>query len=120
MREIKFRALDPDGNWMYWNMEDAYSDYIYYMGERKEGTEVQQYTGLKDKNHKEIYEGDILKDEYWQQIPAQVLFHKGSFYKRTQTYSDTIIYSNHYIDHFNDEVIGNIYENKELLNESIS
>jgi uncharacterized phage protein (TIGR01671 family) len=56
MREIKFRAFAPaDKTWQYW---DVYGDYP--QGIYGGLSEPQQYTGLKDKNEVEIYEGDIL------------------------------------------------------------
>jgi len=70
---------------------------------------VMQCTGLKDKNGKLIYEGDILKDDHgkapvvWEPSVAAFAWEGGEEWGM--------------IDPQNVEVIGNIYENPELLNE---
>ena len=70
--------------------------------------EINQYTGLHDKNGKEIYEGDILKAPYSDcSTQHKVYFEDGCFklqFKDLDEWSEKEI-----------EIIGNIYENQELL-----
>lgn len=62
MKDIKFRAKTLDGVWFYWKLTDPID-----MGELKDAIDwetVGQYTGLKDKNGKEIYVGDVVTIPY--------------------------------------------------------
>ncbi len=86
-----------------------------------EDVEIMQYTGLKDKNGKEIYEGDILKynfpyDGRLKHIsPVKFVETEASFGIKDRYENEIPLYriaTNNYF-----EVIGNIYENPELLEE---
>ena len=71
---------------------------------------VRQFTGLKDKNGKEIYEGDIVKSVYGN---GYIVFeYIGFAIKSIGSESIDFEFPSFYL---NCEIIGNIYENPELL-----
>jgi len=86
-----------------------------------EDIDLMQYTGLKDKNGKEIYEGDILKykfpyDRRLKHVSLVKFIETETSFGLKDIYGNEIplyrIAANNYF-----EVIGNIYENPELLEE---
>ena len=77
-----------------------------------EEVELMQSTGLKDKNGKLIYEGDVIENLIIQ-AKYIVVFSNAKFMLKS-TISESYLSP----DTNFDEVIGNIYENKELLNEN--
>lgn len=128
---FKFRVYDYDDNKMHDVIEIMY---------RKDNTVVEwlnskdkkrsafigevptvQCTGLKDKNGKLIYQGDILGDMY-EGLYIHYCEHCHQFQLYSQGYGCMACNGDiHWIEVVEDnkklEVIGNIYENKELLNE---
>ena len=108
-------------DWSICNRKDQTTIYKHDISypEIYNNSKLMQYTGLKDMNGKEIFEGDIFK--YGSIIVNTVLFKEGMFcYAATLIMDDYVKLSNYYFDWENDkaskiEVIGNVYQNKELL-----
>jgi uncharacterized phage protein (TIGR01671 family) len=107
-REIKFRFW-RDNKMQTAHQLNSYEDYNF----SGDGEILMQFTGLHDKNGKEIYEGDILKKHYGSSVPIfAVAWHKeGMMFIQNDGYDKPLFeISPEYI-----EIIGNIYENPELL-----
>ena len=74
-----------------------------------ERLELMQFTGLLDKNGVEIYEGDLLK-HHSSELLSEVIFNDGTFWMKNIMWDNPLGRMNDQL-----EVIGNIYENPELL-----
>lgn len=125
-RIIKFRAWNLDYEVMeYFDLEEDY-DFDHYRKINKGKFKLMQYTGMVDKNGKEIYEGDILCKSYEHMIKSSVdctgLDHELGFLHQIVEYEDgafTAINPAGGYEYGRDPetivIIGNIWENPELL-----
>ena len=137
-RKIKFRAWIPNTGWLADGFSIAMDGTEWYDDNghswQLSQLELMQFTGLKDKNGKEIYEGDILNKKttfqnnmadrrFQPSTEIEVSFQNGCFVDKNTTvtlYEKMATISSFRITtwtHY--EVIGNIYENKNLLNEYV-
>lgn len=131
MREIKFRAKRTDnGAWVYGDLQHVQrintKEQAEQSGRRSEPAvrianydvdeqTIGQFTELKDKNDKEIYEGDILKytSKYKSEYLQLVVFDEGAFCFRHPDSTITTPLSSHLWHIYT--VIGNIHDNPELF-----
>lgn len=108
MRVIKFRAWDKEEK--SWVPSGIMLELVIGkdLSQENDRFELMQYIGVNDKNGKEIYEGDVLEvDDYWRTLNVVVELEEGVFFPfgdPDQSPRPEQV-----------EIIGNIYENPELL-----
>ena len=135
-RTIKFRTWDSQNNeFAEWTNRDPFfstSEGKIFFWERKKREDgsykgdiilhdtgdrfiLQQFTGLKDVNEKEIYEGDIAEVSYKmdehgdpQKYRSEVVFENGAFGDKYDDFSNYLM-----LPSFTVEVVGNIFENND-------
>ncbi len=123
MREIKFRAYDKKEKKMHYGNMEMFDDMIGFrfghfgVDTSKEDIKLMQSTRLKDKNGCEIYEGDICKSKVgyvgkivWSASSAEFSLSVKRELNKYISENHALLYSYREF-----EVIGNIYENPELL-----
>lgn len=129
MREIKFRAWDKNRNSMayqekmriYDGNEQAWDITVFKSSgtigtfqsclDNSKEVVLMQYTGLKDKNGKEIYEGDVV-DMWNNGVHSVVEWYQSGYYLITRVKEKVAEYMLHGKSVI---VVGNIYENPELM-----
>lgn len=121
-REIKFRGWERELQMMVYDTELGGWHFEYdgnpvravnqMINEEDYFYDLMQYTGLKDKNGVEIYEGDIVQTGWQGGTKGSVVFNKDTYCVNTGV---GYIFFNHPESY---EVIGNIYEHPHLLESS--
>ena len=128
MREIRFRAWDKQKEYMFFPTELM----LNIQGENKGRVEwvydeedlkvfdfvLMQYTGLHDKNSKEIFEGDAVKCSQYKGIVEFKKYDDWEQYQWGEHYGYVVQAKDgeHSILDYEFEIIGNIHENPELIN----
>lgn len=112
MREILFKAKRIDnGEWFYWNALSGLH------GVDIDKSTICQYTGLTDKNGNKIWENDIFRVNTKDNYTGKIIFQKGVF--EVEWLTDDLLRTDLYFwtSKRAVEVIGNVFDNAELVKE---
>jgi uncharacterized phage protein (TIGR01671 family) len=125
MREIKFKVWDTYKKIMDYTSLNVIIEFNDYTGCDIDDGELifMQYTGLKDCKGKEIYEGDVVSageyfigDNHYPKSISIVTYGEPKYFlKPIQKIHDGYINLWEAVNNYGSEVVGNIYENPELL-----
>lgn len=120
MRELKFRVWDKLDKEFAQRIEClldmSVAERVFALDDDDGKLIIEQYTGHKDKNGKEIYEGDIVKSIFTHRL-YQVVYRQwdASFVCENDEWEEILLFISN--ERPSLEVIGNIHENLELLEE---
>lgn len=123
MREIKFRAKDFNGSWQYgtyyYGVMYPTSHKMHYVNDEQiDENTLGQFTGLHDRNGKEIYEGDVVKCGVGQDAEIAIVEFKMQAFVITYLpleKKDTENVHDYMEDYKHFAVLGNIYEHPHLI-----
>ena len=119
MREIKFRAWQDEEKIMFEPEHiNCYQMARHSKWPERQFRDLMQYTGLKDKNGKEIYEGDIIRIVNNKKTHTKVLIEVVSWNNEQSGFWPFTTRIKSLFDNLNKnscEVVGNIHENPELI-----
>lgn len=113
MRPIKFRAWNDEIKTL---IELIPTEWPLQVLQNDEKWKVMQFTGLVDKNGKEIYEGDVVT-QFWNPFKNPELEKGERGEVKISPSQGVTVGGKPYWPHDGPEVIGNIYENPEFINE---